>query len=84
MKWIIEVQKICDTNDEKIEYEHLGYINMIFRTNGETKKYVKAHNPRVRFKGNRRKGFYTSTDPLTNLRFMIRSYRDEKLSLNPY
>ena len=54
MKIIIEVQKICsNTNncnsmdDEKAvleEYEHVGYIKMIFKYTYEAKKYVKKQS----------------------------------------
>lgn len=94
MKIIIEVQKIC-TNitdchtmaDEKEvleEYEHIGYINMIFKYIYEAKKYIKKHNPHLRMKGGRRPGFYSSTDSITKMRFVIRTYRNEKLNLPPF
>ena len=57
---------------------------MIFKYTYEAKKYVKKHNPHLRMKGNRRPGFYSSTDLITKMRFVIRTYRNEKLNLPPF
>ena len=79
MKYIIEVQK-----NESGEYEHVGYINNTLSSLSETRKYIKKYNPHLRINGNKRKGFYTTTDQLTNMRFLIRSYRNERLNLRPF
>jgi hypothetical protein len=86
MKYIIEVQKICESNDEsnKNKYEHFGYINCRFTNTVDAKKYVRDNNPQLKFKGNRRSGYLTSTDLITNIRFLIRIHRDEKLNLPPF
>ena len=94
MKNIIEVQKICanitdcnsmDNEKEVIEeYEQIGYINMIFKFGSEAKRYIKKYNPHLRMKGGRRPGFYSSTDSITKIRFLIRTYRNEKLNLPPF
>jgi hypothetical protein len=86
MKYIIEVQKICVNLDDKTEtvieeYEHIGYMNMIFKYGSDAKKYIKKHNPHLRMRGGRRPGFYSSTDLITKMRFVIRTYRNEKLNL---
>lgn len=87
MKYIIEVQRIYyDPNDlENINnYEHFGYIDMKFSTFREIKKYIKEHNPQLRMRGSRYRGYLTSTDFLTKMRYLIRHYRDEKLTLPPF
>lgn len=87
MKYIIEVQRIhYDPDDlENLNYyEHFGYINMKFSTFRETRKYIKEHNPQLRMKGGRYRGYLTSTDTITKMRYLIRFYRDEKLSLPPF
>ncbi len=83
MKYVIEVQKICDIQNEnnKNEYEHVGYINKIFSNQRELRKYVKDHNTAIRWKGSRYRGYLTSTHPETGYRYFSRLYRDEKLNL---
>jgi hypothetical protein len=87
MKYIIEVQRIYydpDDLENLNSYEHFGYINMKFTTLRETRKYIKEHNPQLRMKGSRYRGYLSSTDMLTKMRYLIRHYRDEKLSLQPF
>jgi len=81
-KYIIEVQKKCDDEDL---FEHIGYINIKFNRISEAKKYVKTYNTNIKFTGRRRLSYYYSTvNILTNLRFIVRKYYKEKLSLQPF
>ena len=92
MKYMIEVQKLCeDLKDDIVNesYEHIGYINMIFNSVYELKKYVKKYNPHLRIRGNsggrrHRAAYYTTTDLVTKMRFVLRTYRNEKLTLLPF
>ena len=83
MKYIIEVQKLCDIcNPEDIgKYIHFGYINKEFRYQSELRKYVKLYNPQLRWKGSRRSGYLTSTNIETGFRYLTHVYRNEKLNL---
>ena len=83
MKYIIEVQRLCETcNPEDIgKYEHFGYINKVFTYQSKLRKYVKEHNPQLRWKGSRRSGYITSTNIETGYRYLTHIYRNEKLNL---
>lgn len=84
MKYIIEVQNLIRVDEDKEEYIHFGYINMIFKFLYETKSYIKKNNKHLRINGNRRSGFYTTTDQLTKMRFLTKIYRNERLNLPPF
>ena len=92
MKYMIEVQKLCEEIKDDIvneSYEHIGYINMIFDSTYNLKKYIKKNNPHLKIRGNssgrrRRATYYTTTDLVTKMRFVMRIYRNEKLTLAPF
>jgi hypothetical protein len=83
MKYIIEVQKICDLSDieNQGKFEHLGYINKICNYMKDIKKYFKLYNPHLSFRGSRRRTYLTNVDINTGCRYLIREYKNEKLTL---
>lgn len=77
-RYILEVQK---RNEETCEFEHKGYIDKIFNTIDNACKYYKLYNPDMR---EINEELYSDWDAETGLRYLIRTYNHESLTISPF
>lgn len=77
--YVLEVQKLLDSG----KYLHLGYMDKIFIDKYEASMYYDNHNKHMR----KLHAFYTyrsDWDPDTKLRYLIRDYSGEQLTISPF
>ena len=73
--WILEVQKFrCGG------FEHVGYLNVLFKTKRSAGDYYDALNPRMR-KLNAHNTWTSDWDPDTYLRYIVRRMNNEILQI---
>lgn len=84
---MLEVQRRLLDYDQIVllngAYEHVGYMNKIFKSKPEAAAYYDRYNPHMRglmVHGN----LWSDWDPDTRLRYVIREHNAEILSLPPF
>lgn len=64
-------------------FRHIGYMNKVFRSQEDACRYHDLHRPNCR--GINAHGNYVSDwDPQTNLRYVVRRYHYEVLTIPPF
>jgi hypothetical protein len=84
-QYMLEVQYF---HDDKYSYSntrftHLGYITKIFKSKKDASNYYNQHNPHMK-PLNECESQVSDYDPNTKLRYIIRRYYGEYLSISPF
>ena len=87
MFFILEVQEFHSNGhiehpEWNGKFEHIGYLNMIFKTKQSACDYYDIHNPHMR-NLNTHNNFCSDWDPNTHLRYIVRPYNGEYLKICP-
>lgn len=77
-EFILEVQKFNTTLQK---FDHVGYMDKIFKTKKEACNFYNLKNPNMR-KIN--KELYSDLNPNTMLRYVVRIFNNEHLSIPPF
>ena len=85
--YILEVQKFYNNGhiiypEYNGKFEHIGYINKLFRTKKEAGDYYDQFHPHMR-RLNAHKTWRSDCAPNTNLRYVVREYSGEFLKITP-
>jgi hypothetical protein len=88
MGYILEVQKVYPDGhllhpEWNGKNEHLGYINMIFKTKKQACDYYDKHNPHLR-PLNAHNTYRSDWDTETYIEYVIREYGGEYLKIPPF
>ncbi len=88
MSYILEVQRFDSdghiTHPEwNGKFEHIGYMNILFRTKKEASDYYDNFNTHMRSL-NAHNSWYSDWDPNTRLRYVVRNYSGEYLKISPF
>jgi hypothetical protein len=83
MSYILEVQKFIQHPLENKGFQHVGYMKRSFKTKKEACEYYDLHNPRMR-KLNAHNTYISDWDPDTHLRYVVRSFDREILTIEPF
>ena len=83
--YLLEVQYYIENWEKEIngKFEHVGYMNKIFKNKNEAIKYYNEKNPHMRninIHGN----CVSDWDPNTRLRYIIREYNGEIMKIEPF
>jgi hypothetical protein len=86
MPYILEVQRF-DTQGN-LEYpngksEHIGYMNKVFRTKQDARRYYDRYNPHMRSL-NAHNTWCSDWDPNTHLLYIVRKRFYEYLKIPPF
>ena len=86
--YILEVQRFdCDGHIIHPEwtgkFEHIGYMNKLFRTKKEASEYYNQFNPHMRLL-NAHKNWRSDWNSDTKLRYIVREYSGEYLKIEPF
>jgi hypothetical protein len=65
------------------KFEHIGYMNKLFRTKKEASDYYNQFNPNMRAL-NSNKNWRSDWNPDTKLRYLVREYSGEYLKIDPF
>lgn len=86
MVYILEAQRFVDLNERKDlngVFQHMGYVNKLFRSKNSACAYYDSHN-KMRMRSLNAHGTWISDwHPETRLRYRVRKYAGETLSLPP-
>jgi hypothetical protein len=88
MVYILEVQKFYPNGHQlhpewNGKNEHLGYMNIIFKTKKLACDYYDKHNPHMR-PLNAHNTYRSDWDPETYIEYVIREYGGEYLKIQPF
>jgi len=76
--YILEVQEFIKEPLNLKGYHHRGYIKKLFNTKQDACDYYKLHNPHMRSINDK---WCSDWDPITKLRYVVRLFNWEHLSL---
>lgn len=65
------------------KYEHIGYMNKVFKTKNEAAEYYNTHNPHMR-RLNAYSTWRSDWDSETHLRYIVRQYGGEYLKIEAF
>lgn len=88
MTYILEVQRFDDLGHINYphwngKFDHVGYINKIFKSKQFACDYYDHYNPHMRLL-NAHNNYCSDWDPETKLRYIVREYFDEFLKIPPF
>lgn len=86
--YILEVQKFdVDSWNQHPEWsgksEHIGYMNIVFKTKIDAANYYFKHNPHMR-PISARHSWKSDWDPTTYLQYIVRDHYNEYLRIQPF
>ena len=77
--YMLEIQRYVQSEG----FEHVGYMNTLFRSKDSAAHYYNVNNPHLR-NLNRRVNWKSDWDPTTRLRAVVRKYNGEIMTINTY
>ena len=77
--YMLEIQRYVQSQG----FEHVGYINALFRSKDSAAHCYNINNPQLR-NLNRRVNWKSDWDPITRLRAVVRKYNGEIMTINTY
>lgn len=81
--FIIEVQVMAKSTKGIEMFYHVGYVNRIFQNVSDACEYYRVNNTHMRSL-DQYSTKCSGVDPVTNLRYVIREYNGEFLSIEPW
>jgi hypothetical protein len=86
--YILEVQKFdVDSWNQHPEWsgksEHIGYMNIVFKTKIDAANYYIKYNPHMR-PISARHSWKSDWDPTTHLQYIVRDHYNEYLRIPPF
>lgn len=94
MPYVLEVLRM-PTRSEKLQnyhtdphiptgiFEHVGYLQAVFRRKKDACSYYNEHNPHMR-PLNAHNTYKSDWDPNTRLLYIVRTFHGEKMTIEPW
>jgi len=80
MAYVLEVQRFVQEPLNEKGFYHVGYMNKIFKTKQQACDFYDVNNPNMRSL-NAHNTWYSDWDPNTKLRYTVRKFNCEHLSI---